>query len=208
VLPISHDEVVHGKGSLINKMPGDEWQRFANLRAYLSFMWSHPGKKLLFMGCEIAQEREWSHDRQIDWQLLDNSYHGGIQQLVRDLNRVYASEDALHARDADPSGFRWVVGDDRTNSVFAYLRFGADEDAAPVLAICNMTPVPRPGYRIGVPRAGRWLELFNSDAACYGGSNVGNGGAVQTTSTWSHGEPQLLELILPPLATILLRYEE
>ncbi len=207
VLPISHDEVVHGKGSLIRKMPGDHWQRFANLRSYLSFMWTHPGKKLLFMGCEIAQEREWSHDRQIDWELLDDPAHAGIQQLVRDLNRLYASEPALHARDAEPSGFRWVIGDDRANSVFAFLRFGAD-GTPPILVVCNMTPVPRPAYRIGVPRAGRWLELFNSDSSCYGGSNVGNSGAVHTTSTWSHGEPQSLGLMLPPLATILLRHEE
>jgi 1,4-alpha-glucan branching enzyme len=207
ILPLSHDEVVHGKGSLIGKMPGDAWQRFANLRAYLGFMWSHPGKKLLFMGGEIAQEREWSHDRQIDWHLLDDPAHAGIQRLVRDLNRLYAGERALHARDADPSGFAWIVGDDRANSVFAFVRFGAG-GAAPILAVCNMTPVPRHGYRIGVPRGGRWRELFNSDSACYGGSNVGNGGAIHTTSTWSHGEPQSLELVLPPLATVLLRHED
>ena len=207
ILPLSHDEVVHGKGSLIGKMPGDTWQRFANLRAYLGFMWAHPGKKLLFMGGEIAQEREWSHDRQIDWHLLDDPAHAGIQRLVRDLNRLYAGEPALHARDADASGFRWVIGDDRANSVFAFLRFGG-EGAAPILAVCNMTPVPRHGYRIGVPRAGRWRELFNSDSACYGGSNVGNGGAIHTTSIGSHGEPQSLALVLPPLATVLLRHED
>jgi 1,4-alpha-glucan branching enzyme len=206
ILPLSHDEVVHGKGSLIGKMPGDAWQRFANLRAYLGFMWTHPGKKLLFMGGEIAQEREWNHDRQIDWHLLDDASHAGIQQLVRDLNRIYAGEPALHARDTDPNGFRWVIGDDRANSVFGYFRFGPD-GTPPVLAVCNMTPVPRLDYRIGVPRAGVWRELFNSDSACYGGSNIGNGGAIHTTSTASHGEPQSLVLVLPPLATVILRHE-
>src|ERR1044072_1235756 len=151
ILPISHDEVVHGKGSLLGKMPGDTWQRFANLRAYLGFMWAHPGKKLLFMGCEIAQSREWNHDAEIDWDLLGDPAHAGIQRLVRDLNRLYASEPALHRRDAEPEGFRWLIGDDRANSVFAFLRQGREADA-PILVVCNMTPVPRQGYRIGVPR--------------------------------------------------------
>jgi 1,4-alpha-glucan branching enzyme len=206
ILPISHDEVVHGKGSLIGKMPGDSWQRFANLRAYLSFMWAHPGKKLLFMGCELAQEHEWSHDGEIEWFRLAEPAHQGIQRLVRDLNRLYGHEPALHQRDAEPSGFRWIIGDDRANSVFAFLRSGAD-DAAPILAVCNMAPVPRYGYRIGVPHSGTWREIFNSDAEIYGGSNLGNGGAVRTRDEPAHGETQSLNMILPPLAVVFLRAE-
>jgi 1,4-alpha-glucan branching enzyme len=195
---------VHGKGSLIGKMPGDHWQKFANLRAYLGFMWSHPGKKLLFMGNEIGQWAEWGHDSEIDWALLEHPMHRGLHRLVRDLNRQYAEQPALHQHDADPAGFRWVVGDDSANSVFAFMRFGARE-APPILAVCNMTPVPRPGYRIGVPRGGRWHEVLNSDSASYGGSDMGNGGSVDTTQVASHGEQQSLELLLPPLATLLLR---
>ncbi|MDB5415226.1 MAG: glgB, partial [Rubritepida sp.] len=153
ILPISHDEVVHGKGSLPAKMPGDDWQRYANLRAYLGFMWTHPGKKLLFMGCEFAQPREWSHDRSLDWHLLDDPRHGGMQRLVRDLNELYAGMPALHVLDCDPAGFRWVVLDDTEASVFAWLRFGPD-GAAPALVVCNFTPVTRQGYRLGVPRSG------------------------------------------------------
>jgi 1,4-alpha-glucan branching enzyme len=206
ILPLSHDEVVHGKGALLAKMPGDRWQKFANLRAYFGFMWSHPGKKLLFMGGEIAQEREWNHDRELDWYVLDDPVHAGVQRLVRDLNRVYRDEPSLHARDTEPAGFRWMVGDDRANSVFAYQRFGAD-GSAPILVVCNMTPVPRHRYRIGVSRAGAWREIVNTDSQFYGGSNVGNDGAVYTVETPSHGEPQSLELTLPPLATIMLRAE-
>jgi 1,4-alpha-glucan branching enzyme len=206
ILPLSHDEVVHGKGALLAKMPGDRWQKFANLRAYFGFMWSHPGKKLLFMGGEIAQEREWNHDRELDWHVLGDPAHAGVQRLVRDLNRVYRAEPSLHARDTEPGGFRWMVGDDRANSVFAYQRFGAD-GSAPILVVCNMTPVPRRHYRIGVSRAGGWREILNTDSQFYGGSNVGNDGAVYTVESPSHGEPQLLELTLPPLATIMLRAE-
>jgi len=205
ILPLSHDEVVHGKGSLIGKMPGDVWQRFANLRAYLAFMWAHPGKKLLFMGNEIAQEHEWSHDAQIEWHLLDHPEHQGVQRLVRDLNRIYATEAALHRLDADANGFRWVIGDDRANSVFAFLRLTGD--APPILAVSNMTPVPRHGYRIGVPRAGRWREIINTDSALYGGSNAGNSGSIDTSGSGAHGQAQSLDLLLPPLATILFRHE-
>jgi 1,4-alpha-glucan branching enzyme len=205
ILPLSHDEVVHGKGSLIGKMPGDRWQRFANLRAYLAFMWAHPGKKLLFMGSEIAQESEWSHDAQIEWHLLDRPEHRGVQRLVRDLNRIYACEPALHRLDSDHNGFRWVIGDDRANSVFAFLRLAGD--APPILAVCNMTPVPRHNYRIGVPRAGRWAEVINSDSALYGGSNSGNRGGIDTRDMGAHGQPQSVELVLPPLATVMLRHE-
>ncbi len=191
VLPLSHDEVVYGKRSLIGKMPGDHWQRFANLRAYLGFMWTHPGKKLLFMGGEIAQEHEWSHDGEVDWPALGDPLRLGVQRLVRDLNRLYGSEPALHQRDAVFSGFRWVVGDDRQNSVFAFLRYGS-EAVPPVLVVCNMTPVPHARYRVGVPRPGEWLELLNSDAAMYGGSNMGNGGSVATVAVQNHGEAQSL----------------
>jgi 1,4-alpha-glucan branching enzyme len=206
ILPLSHDEVVHGKGSLLGKMPGDRWQKFANLRAYYGFMWTHPGKKLLFMGCEIAQEREWNHDGQIDWFLLDDPAHAGIQRLVRDLNRSYREQPALHSRDSDPAGFRWLVGDDRANSVFAYLRQGSDGEP-PLLVICNMTPAPRHDYRIGVPRAGAWREIVNTDSRFYGGSDMGNLGALHATPLPSHGEAQSIELTLPPLATLVLRPE-
>ncbi|MEE1656217.1 1,4-alpha-glucan branching protein GlgB [Microvirga sp. CF3062] len=205
ILPLSHDEVVHGKGSLIRKMPGDEWQRFANLRAYFGYMWAHPGKKLLFMGGEIAQEREWNHDASISWDLLDHLRHSGIQRLVRDLNRTYAAEQALHGTDSDPSGFEWAVVDDSGNSVFAMLRLAQDGSSI-ILAVSNMTPVPRMAYRIGVPRAGHWHEILNTDAEIYGGGNLGNGGALQAEEVPSHGRPFSLNLVLPPLSTILLRW--
>jgi 1,4-alpha-glucan branching enzyme len=203
VLPLSHDEVVYGKGSLIEKMPGDEWQRFANLRAYFGFMWAHPGKKLLFMGGEIAQWREWNHDSAIDWDLLDQPRHRGVQTLVRDLNALYRHEKALHQRDSIFTGFRWVIGDDSANSVFAFLRYGND-DGRMVLIVCNMTPIPRVGYGIGVPRPGYWRELLNTDAGVYGGSNMGNAGGVDSAPTQLHGEAQALFLTLPPLSTIFL----
>ena len=201
VLPLSHDEVVHGKGSLINKMPGGRWQRFANLRAYFGFMWSHPGKKLLFMGGEFAQSREWNHDVSLDWHLLDEPDHRGMQRLVRDLNRLYRALPALHARDDDPGGFQWAINDDRAQSVFAFLRFGP-EGAAPVLMVSNFTPVPRHDYHVRVPHTGRWIECFNSDATVYGGSGVGNAGQV-----WTRDDPAFLSLTLPPLSTIILRLE-
>jgi 1,4-alpha-glucan branching enzyme len=203
MLPLSHDEVVHGKGSLIGKMPGDEWQKFANLRAYLSFMWTHPGKKLLFMGGEIAQVREWNHDRSLDWHLLDDPKHAGVQRLVRDLNRLYHGLPALYQRDTSPDGFAWSVIDDASNSIFAYLRFG-NAGEKPVLVVCNLTPVPQQAYTVGVPQGGAWQEVFNSDAGIYGGSNMGNGGIVQGTDEVSHGQPAALTLTVPPLATIIL----
>jgi 1,4-alpha-glucan branching enzyme len=206
ILALSHDEVVHGKRSLLAKMPGDRWQRLANLRAYLAFMWAHPGKKLLFMGGELAQEREWSHDGEIEWHRLDEIDHAGVQRLVRDLNRLYAQEPALHRYDAEPRGFRWLVGDDSTNSVFAFLRL-ADGEAPPVLAICNMTPAIRRDYRIGIPRPGRWREVFNSDSSLYGGSNQGNGGAVHAAPVCAHGEPHSIVVLLPPLATLILKHD-
>jgi 1,4-alpha-glucan branching enzyme len=204
ILPLSHDEVVYGKRSLIGKMPGDLWQRFANLRAYFGFMWGHPGKKLLFMGGEFAQEREWNHDRELDWPLLQDPIHAGVQRLVRDLNRLYASEPALHERDCEPNGFQWTVGDDRANSVFSFVRYAANDP--PLLVVSNMTPVPRYGYRIGVPLDGAWREIFNSDSEFYGGSNIGNQGQVMAQASAVHGQPYSVEIILPPLATIYLRH--
>ncbi len=204
ILPLSHDEVVHGKGALLGKMPGDDWQRFANLRAYLGFMWTHPGKKLLFMGGEFAQWREWNHDTSLDWHLLDFPGHRGMQRLVRDLNFLYRAQPALHRHDCDSAGFRWVVGDDDAQSVLAWLRHG-DPGEPDLLVACNFTPVPRHAYRIGVPRAGPWAELLNSDAATYGGSGMGNAGQVQAEAVPAHGLPASVALVLPPLATIVLR---
>ncbi len=203
VLPLSHDEVVHGKGSLIGRMPGDQWQRFANLRAYFGFMWGHPGKKLLFMGGEFAQEREWDHDKSLDWHLLDNAYHKGVQTLIKDLNQAYRSIPALHERDCEAKGFEWIVSDDRDNSVIAWLRRGEDEEALAIV-VSNFTPVPREGYRIGVPLPGLYREAVNTDAALYGGSNLGNLGGVKAESTPSHGRPLSLTLTIPPLATLIL----
>ena len=206
VLPLSHDEVVHGKGSLLGRMPGDAWQRFANLRAYLAFMWAHPGKKLLFMGGEIAQEREWDHQSQLDWFLLDRVEHSGMQRLVRDLNRLYCDEPALHAADADPQGFRWAIGNDLANSVLAFTRHVSE--APPILCLFNMTPVPRQHYRVGVPNGGLWRELLNSDSALYGGSNLGNDGGVMASSMGVHGHSHSLELTLPPLSALFLHPED
>ena len=203
VLPLSHDEVVYGKGSMIRKMPGDEWQRFANLRAYYGFMWTHPGRKLIFMGGEFAQWREWNHDAGLDWSSLDNARNKGVQMLLCDLNAAYRAHAALHVRDSEADGFAWVVIDDAEQSVFAYLRRGRDADK-PVLVVCNFTPMPRHEYRIGVPSPGTWTEVVNTDAAIYGGSNVGNGGGVTAEPTPSHSHPFSLVLTLPPLATIIL----
>jgi 1,4-alpha-glucan branching enzyme len=203
VLPLSHDEVVHGKGSLLGKMPGDDWQRFANLRALFGLMWGHPGKKLLFMGGEFAQAREWTHDASLDWQLLDDPRHRGMQAWVRDLNRLYRAEPALHRRDCRGDGFRWAVVEDAGNSVFAWLRFGEEQDP-PVLVLLNLTPVPRHGYRIGVPRPGRWAEALNSDASFYGGSGMGNLGGVASTPQPMHGMADSLSLTLPPLSALFL----
>ncbi len=204
MLPLSHDEVVHGKGSMIGKMPGDDWQKFANLRAYYGFMWTHPGKKLIFMGDEIAQWSEWNHDTSLHWDLLDNPLNKGVQRVVAELNRVYAAERALHATDSVPEGFRWAVGDDMDRSVYGFVRQTAD-GSEQILVLCNMTPVPREGYRIGVPRSGYWREMLNTDAAIFGGSNLGNGGGASTEGVESHGQAASLVLTLPPLATIVLK---
>jgi len=203
ILPLSHDEVVHGKGSLIGKMPGDAWQKFANLRAYYGFMFSHPGKKLLFMGGEFAQGREWNHDTSLEWHLLDDPMHKGVQSLVRDLNHVYQELPALHQKDSDPDGFEWLELHDSQQSVLAYLRRGRDEER-PVVVLCNFTPMARYDYRIGVPLPGYYRERVNTDAAMYGGSNVGNGGGVWAEDASSHGRPHSLRLTLPPLGTVML----
>ena len=206
MLPLSHDEVVYGKGSLIRKMKGDAWQKFANLRAYYAFMWTYPGKKLLFMGCEFAQDREWNHDTGLDWHLLDEPRHAGMQRLLRDLNHAYKGMPALHQGDCDPRGFRWVVVDDAANSVYAYLRQPLD-GGPPALVVCNFTPVARAGYRLGVPVGAPWVEMLNTDAGEYGGSGVGNGGQVFTEPSGIHGFDASLVLTLPPLATLVLRPE-
>ena len=207
VLPISHDEVVHGKGSMLGKMPGDRWQKFANLRAYYAFMWTHPGKKLLFMGQEFAQEREWNHDQSLDWHLLDDPMHAGVRALIRDLNRLYREEPALHRLDCDPAGFEWIDTSDAEASVLVYMRKGGD-GTRPVVIICNMTPVVRSDYQIGVPSGGRWRELLNSDAETYGGSNAGNFGHLNALDQGCHGRPASLRLTLPPLATLVLAPED
>jgi 1,4-alpha-glucan branching enzyme len=206
ILPLSHDEVVHGKGSIIGKMPGDEWQRFANARAYYSFMWAHPGKKLLFMGQEFGQTSEWNFDQGLDWHLLDHAPHRGLQALIRDLNRLYRAVSALHSRDCEAGGFRWIVVDDAEQSIIAWLRYGGPGDR-PVAAITNFTPVPRQGYRIGLPSAGRWREILNSDASIYGGSGLGNLGAITARNEPAHGLPASAEILLPPLATMFLEFD-
>ena len=203
MLPLSHDEVVYGKGSLIRKMTGDTWQRFANLRAYYAFMWTYPGKKLMFMGCEFAQDNEWNHDTGLDWHLLDDPNHAGIHLLMRDLNHAYRTIPALHQGDCDPQGFRWVVVDDAENSVYAYLRRSLD-GSPPALVVCNFTPIPRHDYRLGVPHVGPWVERLNTDAAIYGGSNVGNQGRVEAELVGTHGLPASLLLTLPPLSTLVM----
>jgi 1,4-alpha-glucan branching enzyme len=203
VLPLSHDEVVHGKGSLLGKMPGDRWQKFANLRTYLTFMYTMPGKKLLFMGGEFAQEREWNHDVGLDWNLLDDAMHRGVQATVRDLNWLYRRTPALHVADNEPAGFEWIDCNDVEQSVFAYLRQDEERDELAVV-VCNFTPVPRYGYRIGVPRGGRYVERVNTDAKEYGGSGMGNMGGVQAEAIERHDRPYSLELTLPPLAAVVL----
>jgi 1,4-alpha-glucan branching enzyme len=207
VLPLSHDEVVHGKGSLLGKMPGDRWQKFANLRAYLAFMWTHPGKKLLFMGGEFAQEREWNHDQSLDWHLLTDPYHRGIQALVRDLNKVYRSLPSLHKLDCEPDGFEWIDASDASQSLLSYIRNGGPE-AAPVVVVCNFTPLVRHGFRLGVPRTGQWVEKINTDSASYGGSNIGNLGGVEAQEKSSHGRPFSVEISLPPLSTLVLEHNQ
>ena len=206
ILPISHDEVVHGKGSMLTKMPGDDWQKFANLRAYYGFMWGHPGKKLLFMGQEIAQRSEWNHNAEVDWGALAEEKHAGMQRLVRDLNRLYRETPALHVKDCFPDGFQWIEASDADESVYAWVRNGRAGDA-PVVVLCNFTPVPRTGWRCGLPREGKWREALNTDAALYGGSNTGNMGTVAATAEGWHGQPASAHVTIPPLSTMFLTWD-
>ncbi len=204
VMPLSHDEVVHGKGSLIDQMPGDDWRKFANLRLLYAWQWAMPGKKLLFMGSEIAQRQEWSHDRSLDWHLLQWEPHKGIARWVERLNRVYRSEPALHERDCESSGFEWIDASDADNSVVSFLRKGASEDDQ-VLCVFNFTPVPRPNYRVGVPAGGWWAELADSDAAEFGGSGATLGGGAKADKEPWHGRPFSVNLQLPPLGAVFLK---
>ncbi len=204
VLPLSHDEVVHGKGSLLARMPGDEWQRRANLRAYFAFMWAHPGAKLLFMGGEFGQPGEWNHDAQIDWARAHTPEHAGLARLLGDLNAQLRAQPALWRGDHVPEGFEWSVGDDHFNSVFAFVRHDP-HGAPPLLAVSNFTPVTRHGYRVGVPTAGHWREILNTDSRHYGGSDAGNAGGLPTTAVPMHGHAQSLSLTLPPLSTLYLQ---
>jgi 1,4-alpha-glucan branching enzyme len=204
ILPISHDEVVHGKGSMIAKMPGDTWEKFANLRAYYAFMWAHPGKKLLFMGCEFGQWREWNHNVSLDWHLVEqDSDHRGLQSLVRDLNRVYRETPALHVNDCRPEGFEWITSNDAAASVYSFVRKGGAGDA-PVVAVINMTPVERT-YRLGLPGPGHWAEVLNTDAGVYGGGNRGNLGGVVAEPVPHQGRDWSALVTLPPLAGIYLK---
>jgi 1,4-alpha-glucan branching enzyme len=203
VLPLSHDEVVHGKRSLLAKMPGDPWQRLANLRALYAYMWAHPGKKLLFMGGELGQEREWSHERSLDWHLLERAGHAGVQELVRDLNRLYRAEPALWEVDFEPTGFRWLEANDAAGNVLVFMRL-ARNGRRKLVCACNLSPVARTGYRVGFPEPGRWRELLNTDSGYYGGSGVGNlGGVVAEERPW-HDEPYSAEVTLPPLGVVWL----
>jgi 1,4-alpha-glucan branching enzyme len=206
ILPLSHDEVVHGKGSLLDKMPGDRWQQLANLRALYGYMWAHPGKKLLFMGGELAQEREWSHERSLDWHLLERPEHRGVQALVGDLNRFYRDEPALWEIDGEPAGFTWLELNDAPANVIAFARFSLGAERT-VVCVCNFSPVPRPGYRVGLPRPGRWREVLNTDATVYGGSGVGNSGAVDAEELGWHGQQWSAELQVPPLGVLWLAPE-
>jgi 1,4-alpha-glucan branching enzyme len=205
VLPISHDEVVHGKGSLLRKMPGDRWQQLANLRTYLAYMWAHPGKQLLFMGSEFGQEAEWAESRELDWWLLDNADHRGVHSLVRDMNRVYRDTSALWSLDNDGSGFGWIDANDSSNNVFSFIRLPKDPDDGPLVCVANFSAVPHHGYRLGLPRGGEWTEVLNTDADAYSGSGVGNMGVVAADEGEHHGQPASATITLPPLATLWLR---
>jgi 1,4-alpha-glucan branching enzyme len=211
-LPLSHDEVVHGKGSLLAKMPGDHWQQLANLRALYGYQYGQPGKKLLFMGAELGQQTDWDHDGSLPWWLLDRPEHRGLQAWVAHLNHLHRSEPGLHERDFTADGFQWIDAADTGASVMSWLRHPARDDsglpvtpgAREILVVCNFTPVPRTGYHVGVPRGGRWLELGNSDASEFGGSGVGNLGGVDAVTRATHGQAWSLPLTLPPLGVLFL----
>jgi 1,4-alpha-glucan branching enzyme len=206
VLPLSHDEVVFGKGSLLRKMPGDDWQKFANLRLLLGYMYAQPGKKLLFMGGEIGQWDEWYHETALDWHLLEYPFHSGLRRWVEDLNRFYREEKALHELDFEPAGFQWIDCNDSEQSTISLLRKGRSADDAVIVA-CNFTPVPRHNYRVGAPKTGFWKELLNSDAPLYGGGGQGNIGGVEASPIPYHGHPYSLNLVLPPLGLLFLKQE-
>jgi 1,4-alpha-glucan branching enzyme len=207
ILPFSHDEVVHGKGAMMDKAPGDAWQRAANLRALYAFMYAHPGKKLMFMGCEFGQWREWTHDESLDWHLLDFELHQGLQRFVADVNRLYAREPALHEVDFEPAGFEWIDCNDHESSVISFIRRAKDPRDW-VVFVVNWTPVVRHDYRVGVPQTGFYEELLNSDASFYGGSNAGNQGGMPAEPIPSHGRPYSLNLTLPPLGGVMLKLNQ
>jgi 1,4-alpha-glucan branching enzyme len=204
VLPLSHDEVVHGKGSLLRKMPGDRWQQLANLRAYLAYMWAHPGKQLVFMGAEMGQESEWAEARELDWWLLDHPEHRGVQSLVRDLNRVYRETETLWSSDSDPGGFTWLDADDTSRNTFSFVRRSGT--GAPLVCVANFSPSPHGDYRLPLPAAGTWTEVLNTDSESYTGSGVGNLGAVTAVEGAHHGQPAYADIVVPPLATVWLRH--
>jgi 1,4-alpha-glucan branching enzyme len=203
VLVLSHDEVVHGKGSMVQKMPGDRWQQMANLRMFYAWMFAHPGKKLLFQGLDIGQSDEWNHDQSVPWHLLDYDEHRGVQNVIRDLNRLYTSEPALNELDHEADGFEWIDHEDSENSLFSFLRRSRDGET--IIAIVNATPVLREGYRLGVPDGGFYEEIFNSDAEIYGGSNQGSGGGIPTQEQEAHGKPHSIEITIPPLGAVFLK---
>jgi 1,4-alpha-glucan branching enzyme len=201
MLPLSHDEVVHGKGSLLRKMPGNDWQKFANLRLLFGYMYTQPGKKLLFMGGEFGQWNEWYHETSLDWHLLERASHAGLRRWVEDLNRLYRSEPALHERDCDRAGFAWIDCNDADQSIISFLRTGRSPEDT-VVVVCNFTPVPRHNYQVGVPYGGFWREILNSDAETYDGSQQGNMGGVDASPVAAHGHYHTLTITLPPLAII------
>jgi 1,4-alpha-glucan branching enzyme len=204
VLPLSHDEVVHGKGALIGKMPGDEWQKFANLRLLFGYMFAQPGKKLMFMGGEFGQRGEWNHDANLDWHLLSDPYHCGLRRWYRDLNTLYRGQPALHQLDCSSSGFQWIDCNDGESSVISFLRLG-ESRADDLVVICNFTPLVRFNYKVGLPRGGFWEEILNSDAKLYGGSGQGNLGGATAAPISCHGRPYLLNITLPPLGVVMFR---
>jgi 1,4-alpha-glucan branching enzyme len=207
VMPLSHDEVVHGKGSLFNKMPGDEWNKFANLRLMFGYMYAQPGKKHLFMGMEFGQAKEWNHEESLEWHLLELHFNKGMRQWVKDLNSVYRREKALHECEFNPRCFEWIDCSDSLQSVLSLIRKG-ESDEEMILVVLNFTPVPRLGYRVGVPKEGRWIEILNSDALEYGGSGAGNLGAVKADPIPFHGRPSSLVLTLPPLGALFFKLEK
>jgi 1,4-alpha-glucan branching enzyme len=204
VLPLSHDEVVHGKGSLIGKMPGDLWQKFANMRLLYAYMYAQPAKKLLFMGGEFGQWAEWSHEESLEWHLLQHDSHLQLQRWVADLNRTYRAEKALHELDCDPTGFEWIDGSDSQQSMLTFMRKSAGASEI-VVAVFNFTPVPRQYYRVGVPRGGHWKEILNSDSKQYGGADFGNLGGVEAENSACHGRPHSVNLTVPPMGALFLK---